>query len=259
MSSDSNNSIINTDINSSFTGISKAMIFAAGFGSRLKPWTDHHPKALAVVNGKTLLQRNIEYLQKQGIKEVIVNVHHFADQIIDAIKKYNGWGSIVTVSDEKEAVLETGGGLKKAAWYFEETSAFLVMNADILTDLDLPAMIGQHQQQKPLATLAVSSRETSRYFLFDENNILCGWRNVKTGEERIVRQTEVLVQKAFSGIHVISTDLLRLIKQEVKFSMVDVYLDLAKEHIISSYDHTGAKLIDVGKVENITKAEALFP
>ena len=235
------------------------MIFAAGLGSRLKPWTDHHPKALAVVNGKSLLQRNIEYLQKHNIREVIVNVHHFADQVIESITKNNGWGTEVTISDETDEVLETGGGLKKAGWYFENETDFVVMNADILTDMDMSGMITQHQQQKPLATLAVSSRDTSRYFLFDEQNILSGWRNVKTGEERISRNAGDLAQKAFSGIHVINTRLLQLINQQGKFSMVDVYLDLAKEHIISSYDHTGKQLVDVGKPESIAKAEAIFP
>lgn len=236
----------------------KAMIFAAGLGSRLKPWTDHHPKALAVVNRKSLLQRNIEYLQKHGIEDVIVNVHHFADQIIDTIEKNKGWGSKITISDETDAVLETGGGLKKAAWYFNDGNDFVVMNVDILIDMDLTAMIQQHKEQKPLATLAVSERETSRYFLFDEKHILSGWKNVKTGEERIVRNGEKLIQKAFSGIHVINPLLLSGIKQEGKFSMVDVYLDLAKDHIISSYDHTGANMIDVGKPESIVKAEAVF-
>lgn len=234
------------------------MIFAAGLGSRLKPWTDHHPKALALVNGKSLLQRNIEYLQKHGIDEVIVNVHHFADQIKEAIEKNNGWGSRVSISDETDSVLETGGGLKKTAWYFAGANDFVVMNVDILTDMDLTAMVNQHKVQKPLATLAVSNRDTSRYFLFDENNILSGWRNVKTGEEKIVRLGKTLIQKAFSGIHVIDPLLLTLIKQEGKFSMVDVYLDLAKDHIISSYDHTGAHMIDVGKPESILKAEAVF-
>jgi len=240
------------------SGLQRAMIFAAGLGSRLKPWTDHHPKALAVVNGKSLLQRNIEYLQKHGIDEVIVNVHHFADQIIDAIEKNKGWGSNITISDETDEVLETGGGLKKAAWYFNGGNDFVVMNVDILTDMDLGSMIHQHKEQKPLATLAVSNRETSRYFLFDEKNILSGWRNVKTGEEKIVRTNGSLIQKAFSGIHVISPVLLSAIKQEGKFSMVDVYLDLAKEYIISSYDHTGAQMIDVGKPESILKAETVF-
>ena len=236
----------------------KAMIFAAGFGSRLKPWTDHHPKALAVVNGKTLLQRNIEYLQKYGISEVIVNVHHFSDQIISILDKNKGWGSVVTISDETDAVLETGGGLKKASWYFKNEPIFVVMNVDILTDMSLSKMIQQHQHLQPMATLAVSDRDTSRYFLFDQQNMLSGWENVKTGEKKIVKNADPLFQKAFSGIHVINRSLLPLIKQEGKFSMVDVYLDLAKEHIISCYNHTGTALIDVGKPESILAAETLF-
>lgn len=239
-------------------GGGKAMIFAAGLGTRLKPWTDLHPKALALVNGKPLLQRNIEYLQQAGIYEVLVNVHHFADQVVAAIEKNNGWGSVITISDESEEVLETGGGLLKAAWYFKTEKDFVVMNADILTAMDLSAMQQQHREQRPLATLAVSDRDTSRYFLFDQQQVLCGWRNVKTGEEKIVRENDGLIQKAFSGIHVISGALPGLISQRGKFSMVDVYLALAKEHVISCYDHTGSQLVDVGKPENIGKAEKWF-
>lgn len=242
----------------------KAMIFAAGLGSRLKPFTDNHPKALAIVSDKTLLERNILYLQKFGITEVIVNVHHFADQIIEAIEKNNGWGSTITISDEREEVLETGGGLKKAAWYFEGRKAFVVMNVDILTDLDLMEMIRSHEQEKPLATLAVTQRRSSRYFLFDTYDALCGWRNIQTEEEKPAdlkdthEDYELLKEKAFSGIHVISPYIFSLIKQEGKFSMVDVYLDLMKKNRINSFDHTGGILLDVGKPESILKAEAIF-
>lgn len=236
----------------------KAMILAAGLGTRLKPWTDHHPKALALVNGKSLLQRNIEYLQGYGIKDIIVNVHHFADQIMDAIHSNNGWGSNITISDETNEVLETGGGLKKAAPYFDGEDDFVLMNVDILTNLDLKAMIAQHQASNALATLATTSRETSRYFLFNENNTLCGWRNVKTGEEKIKRDESPLVPKAFSGVHVISTKLLPLIEQEGKFSMVDVYLSLAAAQDIQSFDHSQSSFIDVGKPESVAKAEAMF-
>lgn len=237
------------------------MILAAGLGTRLKPWTDHHPKALALVNGKSLLERNIVYLQQFGIKEVLVNVHHFAGQIISAIEKNKGWGSSITISDETEEVLETGGGLKKAAGYFQGEADFVMMNADILTQLDLGAMIRQHQQLKPLATLAVSDRNTSRYFLFDESGYLKGWRNVNTGEEKPANISTIisrLRQMAFSGIHVISTDLLKLMNREGKFSMVDVYLDLCANYQIQSYDHTGTVLVDVGKPESILKAEQIF-
>jgi NDP-sugar pyrophosphorylase family protein len=236
----------------------KGMILAAGLGSRLKPWTDQHPKALAIVNGQSLLQRNIIYLQKAGIFDVIVNVHHFADQIIDAIERNKGWGSAITISDEKDVVLETGGGLQKAAWYLFQESDFVLMNVDILTDLNLSAMIQQHLLKKPLATLAVSNRETSRYFIFNEQHLLSGWCNTKTGEEKRVRTNHLPQLKAFSGIHVIQSSIFPLIKQNGKFSMVDVYLDLAGEYPIESFDHSGAHFVDVGKSESIEKAEALF-
>jgi len=132
----------------------KAMILAAGLGTRLKPWTDKHPKALALVNGKSLLQRNIEYLQGFAINKVIINVHHFAEQIIDAVTENNGWGSSVSFSDETDAVLETGGGLKRAAHYFEGVEHFILMNADILTDLNIAKMYEQHCQQQSLAPLS---------------------------------------------------------------------------------------------------------
>jgi MurNAc alpha-1-phosphate uridylyltransferase len=236
----------------------KAMIFAAGLGTRLKPWTDKHPKALAVVNGKSLLQRNIEYLQSHGIYQVIINVHHFSDQIVEAVTINNGWGSQIEISDETSEVLETGGGLKKAAWYFEQEQHFVLMNVDILTDLNLTAMMQQHQQSQVLATLAVTQRNTSRYFLFNDNNILCGWKNVNTNEEKIVRHDAPLVAKAFSGVHVIDTAIFSLMQQKGKFSMVDVYLSVANTNHIQSFDHSGGKLLDVGKPESIVKAEQLF-
>src|SRR3954451_17199314 len=150
----------------------KAMILAAGFGTRLKPWTDKHPKALAVINGKSLLQRNIEYLQQFEIYNVVVNVHHFADQIMDAIGKNKGWGSTITISDETDTVLETGGGLKKASPFLKDKNDFILMNVDVLTDLPLDKMIENHLNKKPLATLATTDRTTSRYFLFNDNNEL---------------------------------------------------------------------------------------
>ena len=234
----------------------QAMIFAAGLGTRLKPFTNNHPKALAVVNSKTLLQRNIEYLQSFGITEVIVNVHHFADQIIEIIQKNNGWGSQISISDETDAVLETGGGLKKAQWFLKDD--FVVMNADILTDLNLGLMIQQHLQHKPLATLAVSNRSSSRYFLFNQQQQLCGWENTIKAEQKIIRAESNLVQKAFSGIHVINSKIFSLIQQQGKFSMVDVYLSLCKNNSIECFDHSGAKFVDVGKPENVLLAETLF-
>lgn len=234
----------------------QAMILAAGLGTRLKPWTDIHPKALAIVNGKSLLQRNIEYFQQFGITEVIVNVHHFADQIIDAVKKNNGWGSNITISDETNAVLETGGGLQKASWFFKED--FVLMNVDILTDLDLHAMTALHQQKKALATLAVTERNTSRYFLFNDDRQLCGWKNIQTGEEKMKRNDNPLYPKAFSGVHVINPQIFSLIQQQGKFSMVDVYLSLCGQNTIQYFDHSSSRFIDVGKPESVLKAELMF-
>jgi len=236
----------------------KAMIFCAGLGTRFKPWTDKHPKALAPVNGKSLLQRNIEYLQQYGIKDVIVNVHHFADQIIDAVKKNKGWGSNIIISDETSEVLETGGGLLKAKDLFTPGEKFITCNVDILTDLDLDKLIAFHERNKPLISFGVTNRKTSRYFLFDENDRLCGWRNTKTGEERIEVASDVLAQKAYSCVVIFEYDIFGLIPFTGKFSLVDVYLKLAKDHLILAYDHSGDKFVDVGKPESIEVAEALF-
>jgi NDP-sugar pyrophosphorylase family protein len=235
----------------------KAMILAAGLGTRFKPWTDEHPKALALVNGKSLLERNILYLQSFGIKEVMVNVHHFPEQIIETIHKHKGWGSEISISDETGQVLETGGGLKKAAGYFDYGS-FVLMNADILTDLDLEAMIFYHEEKKPLVTLAVTNRKSSRHFLFDQDKRLCGWRNTKTGEEKISVSVSPLYEKAFSGIHLISPGIFPLMYQQGKFSIVDVYLGLAADYPILGFDHSGSKLVDVGRVESVEVAEKLF-
>lgn len=235
----------------------KGMIFAAGLGTRFKPWTDAHPKALAPVLGKSLLQHNVEYLMRYGISEIVVNVHHFAGQVVQSIEQANGWGATIHISDETEAVLETGGGLAKAAPWLRD-STFAVINVDILTDLDLGAMIAQHQQLKPLATLAVSNRQTSRYFLFDHLHNLCGWRNTQSGAERISRTTVDAIPKAFSGIHIIEPAIFSLITETGKFSMVDLYLRLASTEVIKSFDHSGSKFIDVGKPEAVAMAEAMF-
>ena len=245
--------------NSSFHGL-KAMILAAGLGSRLKPWTDKQPKALAVVNGKSLLERNIQYLQRYNVREVVVNVYHFADQIIDAVEKNKGWGSEVIFSDERDEVLETGGGFLKAAPLLQDAKTIVLMNADILTDLNLQSLVGYHQDKKPLATLATTDRKTSRYFLFDRGNNLCGWRNIITGEEKSSDLSSDLQkeEKAFSGIHIIEPEIFSLIKQRGKFSMIDVYLDLMDEQTIKSFDHSETRFVDVGKPESISRAEMLF-
>ena len=236
----------------------KAMIFAAGMGTRLKPFTESHPKALAVVNGKPLLQRNIEYLKSYGFTEIVINVHHFPDQIRDFLEQNKNFGVAITISDESEALLETGGGLKKAAQQLAGAGPFLVMNVDILTDLNLSKLVEHHRSNNALATLAVTERATSRYFLFDQTSKLCGWKNIKTGEERLMIQGETLTMKAFSGIHIIDPAIFNLMTQEGKFSIVDVYLALCSQELIAGYDHSKDLLIDVGKPEAVKQAESLF-
>lgn len=235
----------------------KAMLFAAGLGTRLKPFTDKHPKALAEVNGKTLLELNIRYLQRFGIEDVIVNVHHFADQIEQVLNDNNGFGSWVTISDERNEVLETGGGLKKAAPYFEHEDNFVVMNVDVLTNLDLNKMIEAHTTSDAMATLAVMKRASSRQLLFDEYLMLCGWTNNNTGEQKIVREVLEMQPLAFSGIQVLSNRMLD-IPFKGKFSIIDLYLHNARENIIRGYNHTGNIFIDVGKPESLEKAGYLF-
>lgn len=234
------------------------MIFSAGLGTRFKPWTDKHPKALALVNGKSLLQRNIEYLQQYGINDVIVNIHHFADQVIDAIKNNNGWGSNIIISDETDMVLETGGGLLKAKNLFTPGEKFITCNVDILTDLNLHKLIAFHEKNQPLISFGVTNRKTSRNFLFDKNDRLCGWINNTTGEQRISVHKEDLVQKAYSCVVVFDHDIFDLMPFAGKFSLTDVYLELAKQHVILGYDHTGDKFVDVGKTDSVAVAESLF-
>jgi N-acetyl-alpha-D-muramate 1-phosphate uridylyltransferase len=235
----------------------KAMIFAAGLGTRFKPWTDKHPKALAVVNGKSLLQRNIEYLQQYDITDVVVNVHHFADQIQDAVDKAKGWGSNVIISDERDEVLETGGGLLKAKQYLHG-ERFLTINVDILTDVNLTSLLIFHQQEAADITLGVTNRTTSRYLLFNEDNRLCGWRNTATGQERISIQTDHYVQKAYSGLAIFEPVVLDAITQTGKFSLIDVYLSLACQLKIAGFDHSESKVLDVGKPESVVIAESMF-
>jgi NDP-sugar pyrophosphorylase family protein len=235
----------------------KAMIFCAGLGTRFKPWTDTHPKALAIVNGKSLLQRNVEYLQKYDIMDFVVNVHHFADQIIDAIDKSKGWGSNITISDEKDEVLETGGGLMKAR-KFLEGDAFLTINVDILTDANLKYFLATHQQENSLITLAITNRKTSRYLLFNKYNRLCGWRNIQTREERIALEAKDMFEKAYSGLAIFEPGVFDLITLQHKFSLIDVYLSLAHDNKIAGFDHSESKFLDVGKPESVELAERLF-
>jgi MurNAc alpha-1-phosphate uridylyltransferase len=234
----------------------KALIFAAGLGTRLKPFTDIHPKALALVNGKTLLQRNIEYLKAAGIHEMVINIHHFGNQIVDFLQQHANFGCRIEISDETDEVLETGGGLLKARPFLEGDD-FVVLNVDILTQMDLTQMLAFHQTHLPLVTLAVSDRDSSRKLMFDHNMRLCGWKNFATGEE-IITQTQVYKVSAFSGIHIMRKDIFDYIEERGKFSIMKSYMRLMSGQILLGYDHSGDILIDVGKPEAIAQAEVFF-
>jgi N-acetyl-alpha-D-muramate 1-phosphate uridylyltransferase len=235
----------------------KAMLFAAGLGTRLKPFTENHPKALAPVNGKPLLQRNIEFLKSFGITEIVVNVFHFADQIIDFLASNNNFGITIHISDERPEVLETGGGLVNAKDYFDDD--FLVMNVDILTDLNLSAFIKAHQENNALVTLAVSDRNSSRKLLFTEDMKLKGWRNLNTNEEILANESSKgLTEFAFSGIHIINPNLFNHIKDTGKFSIMKVYMELMKTETIIGFNHSGGILIDVGRPSSVVEAETIF-
>ncbi|WP_115042121.1 nucleotidyltransferase family protein [Weeksella virosa] len=233
----------------------KAMLFAAGLGTRLQPFTLSHPKALAVVNNQTLLQRNLTYLQQNGIDEVVINTHHFAEQIEKYLEENECFGMKIRLIFEKD-ILETGGGLLNAREYFTED--FVVMNADILTKFSLKKLIDFHQKYKPIASLAVSKRTSSRKLLFTEEMRLQGWRNLTTEEDIIVNPRLKLHEYAFSGIHILRSDIFDKITEEGKFSIMKSYMRLMKENYILGYDHTGDYLIDVGKPQSILEAEKYF-
>lgn len=243
----------------------KAFLLAAGLGTRLKPFTDHHPKALASVNGLTLLERAIRTLQKYEVHEFVINIHHFGHQIKDFLEENKGFGSRFYISDESEQLLETGGALLHARPFFEKTAHILMINVDILSNIDLRQFIHYHLVHDSLATLAVQNRDSSRQLLFEKNNqdeaILKAWINKKTQEFKPAHIQDVNLNweaLSFSGIQLLRSEILDLIRQSGKFSIIDAYLDLMQDQKIIGYDHTGDLLIDAGKPENIQKAEKYF-
>jgi NDP-sugar pyrophosphorylase family protein len=233
----------------------KAFILAAGLGTRLKPITDTIPKALVEIKGKTLLELTISELVKFGFNEIIINVHHFADQIIDYLKSKNNFDVMIKISDERDLLLDTGGGLKYASWFLNDGSPFLIHNVDIISDMDLSELYKQHINSNSVATLAVQRRKSSRYFLFDEEKKLCGWKNEKTGEVKTARESKgSVIQLAFSGVHVVSPSIFSVMPDKNVFSIVDLYLSIARQKLITYFDHTGSVLIDLGKKENLIEA-----
>ncbi|MEN8116133.1 MAG: nucleotidyltransferase family protein [Bacteroidota bacterium] len=237
----------------------QAMIFAAGLGTRLIDETSDKPKALVEIGGKTLLQHAIEKLISEGVQNIVINVHHFAEQVITFIKK-NDWGIPVHISDERDKLLETGGGLKKAVHFFEQDSPVLIYNVDILSNLNLNILKEEHLKSGALATLVVRNRETQRYFKFDSNKQLVGWLNKKTGETKISRPEnfENDVEMAFSGIHIVQPEIFKLMPEEDRFSITDLYLELAKTNKIYGYFDESELWIDVGKPAQLEEARKRF-
>lgn len=235
----------------------KAMIFAAGLGTRLRPLTNNIPKALVPLNGIPLLELAIRRLKYYGFNEIIINVHHFADKIMAFLEEKNNFDIEIHISNEEKILLDTGGGLKNAAWFLKD-EPFLVVNADIVTSLNLAEMVKFHQEHSFLVTLAVQTRESSRQMMFNEQNLLSGWKNHQTGEEIISRQIENPTFYSFSGIHVINPEIFELMPEEEIFPIMPFYLSVASNKQIGAFDHTGDIWEDVGKLNAIEKTEGLL-
>jgi len=251
--------------------VPKAMILAAGVGSRLQPLTDAIPKALLPFRGRTMLEQVLLNLKKHGIEEVVINIHHHADQIENFVRKHDYFGINIVFSDERDRLMDTGGGILKARQYLEGSGPFLVHNVDIFSDLDFTALYDSHLRSGPLATLAVRRRETSRNLLVDEDGRLAGWRDSSSGKAIMagegpyrgkvkltgttgvavpVKREDELSPVAFSGIHIIDPKIFTFLDDDEPFSIMHAYLSLCGEHTIDTYEHSSGVWIDMAKREN---------
>ncbi|MBQ2045889.1 MAG: nucleotidyltransferase family protein [Muribaculaceae bacterium] len=242
----------------------KAMIFAAGLGTRLRPLTNDRPKALVEVGGVAMLERVINRLKLHGITEIVINIHHFGEKIIEFIKENNNFGITIHISDERDLLLDTGGGILKAQQWLDGNEPIIIHNADILTDFDLDKMVEQHINSNADATLLVADRKTARYFYIGENNRLNGWTNISTGEVKpadyIALNTDKL--RAFGGVHIVSPSIfseLQNYSTEPKFSITPFYIDRCKDLKIMGYTpNEKYQWLDIGKIESIAIAEQEF-
>lgn len=236
-----------------------AFIFAAGLGTRLKPLTDTMPKALVPVGGKPLLYHVIEKLKSAGIKKIVINIHHFGEMIIDYVKENNNFGIEIVFSDERQMLLETGGAIKHAVDLLGD-EPFLIHNVDILSNVDIEALITAHSKSDSAATLLVSKRDSSRALLFNSEGDLKAWTNKTTGEVKTPYESvdiATLEEFAFSGIHIFSPSLFKYFcAYPEKFSIIDFYLNTCKEENIKAYTQDGLQLLDVGKLDSLERAEA---
>ena len=238
----------------------KALIFAAGLGTRLKKHTSDKPKALVQLAGKPLLQHAIEKLISHQITDITINVYHFADQVISFLNKHSFPGVNIHISDEREELLDTGGGLKKAEESLAGSESILIYNVDVISNLDLNLLESHHRTSGSLATLVVRQRDTSRYLMFDENFQLAGWKNFSNGETKISREDKFTNSTpfAFSGIQIVQPEIFELIKETGKFPIMDLYLRLAQTESIKGFVDSSTIWMDLGKPNQLKMAELLF-
>lgn len=239
----------------------KAMIFAAGLGTRLKPLTDNCPKALIPVGGKPMLQIVIEQLKRYGFNEVIINIHYLGGHIRQFLEHHHSFDIRIEISDETDEILETGGGLWKARHFFDDGKPFLLCNADVFTNIRLDKFYQSHLQNNAIATLAVRNRRSSRYLLFNDEDVLCGWQNNKTNEQIIPRlsaEKNSLHTFAFSGYHIISPEIFKHKDRSGKFSMTDWYMAICGSEDIKAYHHDDDVWVDIGSEQQLQHANELM-
>ena len=236
----------------------KAFILAAGLGTRLYPFTSDRPKALVELNGKTLLERAIRKVSELDVSEIIVNIHHFGDQIINHLKENKNFGFQVTISDERDQLLDTGGALLKARHLLGDKEPFLLYNVDVLSSVNLSELLDFHNNKGGLATLSVRNRQTDRYLVFSPEMLLSGWRNMNTGEEKLSRTDKDLKNYANSGIQIIRPEIFPLITESGKFSLIHLYLRLAKSEDIYGYLDTSDLWMDLGKPDQLIEAQKII-
>lgn len=233
----------------------KAMILAAGLGTRLRPLTNTMPKALLQVGPYTLLEFAIRKLKSCGFDEIIINVHHFPDIIKQYLEANGNFGCHIELSDESSKLLDTGGAIKKAAWFFNDNKPFIVYNADIVGNIDLAEFYNYHLRVGNIATVAVRRRETTRYLLFNEYMQLTEWQNVATGMRKIVQLTSTPPRPfAFSGIHAMNPEIFELLGDKEVFSIIDTYLEIAKKHPVGGFIDESTRFADAGKPLSLSEA-----
>jgi NDP-sugar pyrophosphorylase family protein len=239
----------------------KAMILAAGLGTRLRPLTETKPKALIEVNGKPILEIIILRLKKYGFRDIIINVHHHYKQVLDFVKSHHNFGVNIQISDEREQILETGGGIKKASWFLDGSESFLVHNVDVISDIDLKEIYDFHYQRKPLATLAVKDKDSARSLLFDNTYRLCGWENRDTGASRVIGNVmeKDRTRIGFCGIHVIDPLIFKYMGEKEKFSIITTYMNAAADQIIYGYPVEENLWIDIGSFKQLDYAKSIAP